>query len=67
VTGWAAPDQDVMRRIVFHLQRPDWRITSPARHSGSGNGRWHASDGTTDLSAPTLDGLLDKLDWFLAS
>ena len=66
MTGWAAPDPDVMRRIVFHLQRPDWRIISPARDA-SDDGRWHASDGTTDLAAPTLEGLLDELDWFLAS
>ena len=62
MTGWAAPDQDMMRRIVFQLQRPGLADHQP-RRSGSGDGRWHASDGTTDLAAPSLDGLLDELDW----
>jgi len=50
-----------MRRIVFHLQCPDWRITSPAS-SGKPDGRWHATDGTTDLPAASLDALMDELD-----
>ena len=66
MTGWTAPDQDTMRRIVSHLKRPGWRITSPAS-SGSGDGRWHATDGTTHLSAGSLDALLDELDWFHAT
>jgi hypothetical protein len=33
-----------MRRIVFHLQCPDWTITSPAS-SDKPDGRWHATDG----------------------
>jgi len=61
VTGWTPPDQDTMRRIVFHLQCPDWRITSPAS-SGKPDGRWHATDGTTDLPAASLDALMDELD-----
>jgi hypothetical protein len=36
MTGWTAPDQDVMRRIVFYLKRPDWRIISPARDASDG-------------------------------
>jgi len=66
VTCWSAPDQDTMRRIAFQLQRPGWRITSPAR-SGSEDGCWHATDGTTGLAAPSLGALLDELDWRHAS
>jgi len=55
-----------MRRIAFQLQRPGWRITSPAR-SGSEDGCWHATDGTTGLAAPSLGALLDELDWRHAS
>ena len=66
MTDWAAPDQDTMRRIVFQLKRPGWRITSPAS-SNSGDGRWHATDGTTHLAAGSLDALLDELDWFHAT
>ena len=62
MTGWTTPDQDTMRRIVFHLQRPDWTITSPAS-SDKPDGRWYATDGTTDLSAASLDALMDELDW----
>lgn len=51
-----------MRRIAFHLHRPDWTITSPAS-SDKPDGRWHATDGTTDLSAASLDALMDELDW----
>ena len=51
-----------MDRIVFHLQCPDWTITSPAS-SDKPDGRWHATDGTTDLSAGSLDALMDELDW----
>ena len=66
MTGRTTPDQDTMRRIVFHLQRPDWRITSPAS-SDSEDGRWHATDGNVHLSAMSLDALLDELDWFHAT
>jgi len=51
---------------VFHLQRPHWRITSPAS-SGNSDGRWHATDGTTHLTAASLDALLDELDWLHAT
>ena len=66
MTGWTTPDQDTMQRIVSHLQRPDWRITSPAS-SDSDDGRWHATNGKVHRSAASLDARLDELDWFHAT
>lgn len=62
MAGRITPDQDTMRRIVFHLQRPDCHITSPAS-SDNRDGRWPAADGAADLTARSLDALLDELDW----
>ena len=53
---------DAIHRVVPYLQDPEWRITSPA--SGGYN---DATSRDIDLSASTLDALLDQLDWFLAS
>ena len=61
MTGPTAPDQDTMRRIVFH-QHAGWQITSPAA-SESDDGRWHATNSNAHLSAATLDALMDALDW----
>ena len=61
MTGWTTLDQDTMDRSVFHLQCPDWTITSSAS-SDKPDSRWHATDGTTDLSAASLDALMDELD-----
>jgi hypothetical protein len=64
MTGWTAPDQDLLRRAIFQLQHPDWHIRPP----GDGaDGKWHASHGTTDLAAGSLAALLDELDWFHAT
>jgi hypothetical protein len=57
---------DAIHRVVPYLQDPEWRITSPAS-GGYNDGRWHATSRDIDLSASTLDALLDQLDWFLAS
>jgi len=66
VTDWAVPDRDILRRIIFQLQRPDWRIRAPLTGDGA-DGTWHASNGTTDLAAGSLAALLDELDWFHAT
>jgi hypothetical protein len=63
---WAVPDRDILRRIAFQLQRPDWHIRAP-RNADSTDGKWHASNGTTDLAADSLAALLDQLDWFHAT
>ena len=57
MNGWTTPDQDTMCR---------WRITSPASND-SADGRWHATDGTIDLSACSLDAPLNELDWLHAT
>ncbi len=61
MTGRTAPDQDTMRRIVFH-QHAGWQITSPAI-SDSKDGRWRATNSKAHLSAATPEALLDELDW----
>ena len=66
MTAWATPDQDTMRRIIFQLQHPDWRLLAPASGDGA-DGKWHATNGTTDLAAGSLAALLDELDWFHAT
>jgi hypothetical protein len=66
VTAWTAPDRDILRRIIFQLQRPDWRIRAPLSGDGTG-GEWHTCNGTTDLAADSLAALLDELDWFHAT
>ena len=65
MTHWTVPDQDTLRRIIFQLQRSGWGIHSPA-DGASPDGRWHATDGTTDLAGDTLGALLDHLEWFYA-
>jgi len=47
VTPWATPDRDTMRRIAFQLQRPGWRITSPASSDSS-----DSSDSSACLCVP---------------
>ena len=64
--SWAVPDPETMRRITFHLQRPDWHVRAPFTHDGT-DGKWHACNGTTDLAAGSLAALLDELDWFHAT
>ena len=66
MTDWAVPDRDILRRIIFQLQRPDWRVHSPAAGSAA-DGKWHACNGTTDLAADSLAALLDELDWLHAT
>ena len=51
-----------MDRIVFHLQRPDWIITSPAS-SDKPDGRGTAPMAPLIRSAASLDALMDELDW----
>ena len=29
VTGWTVPDRDILRRIIFQLQHPDWHLRPP--------------------------------------
>ncbi len=29
MTGPTAPDQDILRRIIFQLQHPDWHLRAP--------------------------------------
>jgi len=66
MTAWTVPDRDTMRRIIFQLQRPNWRIRAPLNGDGT-DGKWHACDETTDLAADSLGALLDQLDWFHAT
>ena len=66
MTAWTAPDRDILRRITFQLQRPDWHVHSPAAGSAA-DGRWHACNGTRDLAADSLAALLDELDWLHAT
>ncbi len=66
MTPWTSPDQDILRRISFQLQRPGWRVHSPAT-GPTQDGKWHACNGSTDLAADSLAALLDELDWFHAS
>jgi hypothetical protein len=66
VTAWTVPDRDILRRVSFQLQRPDWHVHAP--HTGMGtDGKWHASNGTTDLAADSLAALMDQLDWIHAT
>ena len=48
MTPGAVPDRDILRRISFQLQRPDWRVHSPAT-APTPDGKWHACNGSTDL------------------
>jgi hypothetical protein len=64
VTGWTVPDQDTLRRIIFQLQHPDWYLCAPA---DGADGKWHASNGPTDLATGSLAALLDELDWLHAT
>ena len=66
MTPWAALDRDILRRISFQLQRPDWQVHRPATGPTS-DGKWHASNGTTDLAADSLAALMDQLDWIHAT
>jgi hypothetical protein len=66
VTGWTVPDQDILRRISFQLQHPEWRVRTPCTSAGA-DGNWHASNGTTGLAAGSLAALMDELDWFHAT
>jgi hypothetical protein len=66
VTDWAVPDRDTLRRDIFQLQRPDWRIRAPLTGDDT-DGTWHACNGTTDLAADSLAALLDELDWLHAT
>ncbi len=65
MTGWTVPDRDILRRIIFQLQHPDWHLR--ARSPTAPDGKWHASNGPTDLAADSLAALLDELDWFHAT
>jgi hypothetical protein len=68
VTGWTVPDQDILRRIIFQLHHPDWRVRAPADGAdANADGKWHASNGTSGLAAGSLAALLDELDWFHAT
>ncbi len=62
----ATPDRDTLRRIIFQLQHPGWRITSPLT-GPSTDGQCHATNGSTDLAAGSLAALLDHLDWLHAT
>ena len=66
MTHWTVPDRDTLRRIIFQLQRPGWRVRAPF-NGDSADGKWHACDGTADLAADSLAALLDQLDWFHAT
>ena len=66
MTGWAPPDRDILRRIIFQLQHPDWHVRAPGT-GDSADGIWHASNGTTGLAASSLAALLDELDWLHAT
>ena len=68
MTGWTAPDRDILQRIIFQLQHPDWHVRAPADGpDGNADGKWHASHGPTDLAASSLAALLDELDWLHAT
>ena len=68
MTGWTVPDQDILRRIIFQLQHPDWHVRAPTDGAdGNVDRKWHASNGTTGLAAGSLAALLDELDWFHAT
>ena len=64
MTGWTVPDQDTLRRIIFQLQHPDWHLRVPA---DGADGKWHASNGPTDLAAGSLAALMDEPDWLHAT
>ena len=66
MTAGTAPDRDILRRIIFQLQRPDWHVRAPFT-GDSADGKWHASNSITDLAADSLAALLDELDWFHAT
>ena len=68
MTGSTVPDHDLLRRIIFQLQRPDWHLRAPTDGADeNADGNWHASNGTTGLAAGSLAALLDQLDWFHAT
>ena len=68
MTGWTVPDRDTLRRIIFQLQHPHWHLRAPTECAdGNADGKWHASNGPTDLAASSLAALLDELDWFHAT
>ena len=66
MTHSAVPDRDILRRIIFQLQRPDWHVHSPAAGSAA-DGKRYAYNSTTDLGADSLAALMDQLDWFHAT
>ena len=66
MTGWTIPDQDILRRIIFQLQHPDWHLRPPCT-GNSADGKWQASNGTAGLAAGSLAALLDELDWLHAT
>ncbi len=66
MTGWTVPDRDILRRIIFQLQHPDWHVRAPGT-GDSADGKWHARNGPTDLAASSLAALLVELDWFHAT
>ena len=66
MTHSAVPDRDILRRIIFQLQRPGWQVRSPAAER-TPDGKWHACNGKMDLAADSLAALLDELDWLHAT
>ncbi len=58
------PDRDLLPRVIFQLQHPDWQVRAP---TDGVDGAWHASNGTIGLAAGSLAALMDELDWFHAT
>ena len=64
MTVWATPDRDTMRRIIFQLQHPDWRLLAPVSGAGT-DGKWHACNGSEWIwsAEPTHTPLADIATW----
>lgn len=61
MTPQAVAVPDTVRWFLFQLQHPGWRFRAPL-NDPSGDGRWHATNGTIALTAGTLAAMLDQLD-----
>lgn len=58
---WTIPERDLSRRIMWHLQRPDWRFITPG-NGHSRDGKWHAVHGEDRYIGDTLGQLMDQLE-----
>ena len=61
MSAWTIPDRDLTRRIVWHLQRPEWHFITP-ENGYARDGKWHAVNGSERYIGDTLGELMDQLE-----